>query len=91
MTTPLFVPTRTAGAWDVEALRIGRRPDGVRVGIAFTSLQLLRSTCGEHQDWMRVGEQELHDVLAELGVDTVQLDPTRIGPQPRELVNQGGR
>lgn len=78
---PLFVPTRTAGAVDVVALQIGRRPDGVRVGIAFSSLASLRAASGPRQDWLRVHEDTLRELLAQLGVSVIQFDPVLVGPE----------
>ena len=77
---PLFVPTRTAGAVDVVSLQVGRRPDGVRVGIAFSSLELLREASGSRQDWLRMHEDTLRELLAELGIDLIQFDPVLVGP-----------
>jgi hypothetical protein len=77
---PLFVPTRMAGAWDVVALQVGRRPDGVRVGIAFSSLELLRAASGPRQDWLRLHEDSLRELLADLGVSVIQFDPVLVGP-----------
>ncbi|WBQ03429.1 SAV_915 family protein [Kribbella sp. CA-293567] len=77
---PLFVPTRTAGAVDVACLQVGRRPDGVRVGIAFSRLELLREATGPRQDWVRMHEDELREQLAQLGVGVIQCDPVLVGP-----------
>ncbi|GAA1524316.1 hypothetical protein GCM10009741_27170 [Kribbella lupini] len=76
----MFVPTRTAGAPDVVAIQIGRRPDGVRVGIAFSSLAALRAASGPRQDWVRMDERELRGLLVQLGVQVIQLDAALIGP-----------
>ncbi|WP_325024635.1 SAV_915 family protein [Kribbella sp.] len=92
---PLFVPTRMAGAWDVVALQIGRRPDGLRVGIAFSSLELLRAASGPRQDWVRMHEDSLRETLAELGVTVIQFDPVLVGADvgasAPELVGSHGR
>lgn len=77
---PLFVPTRTAGSVDAVALQIGRRPDGARVGIAFSSLELLREATGPRQDWLRMHEDDLRELLAQVGVEVIQLDPVLVGP-----------
>ena len=77
---PLFVPTRLAGSVDVVALQVGRRPDGRRVGIAFSSLELLRAATGPRQDWIRLHEEVLRETLAELGVSLIQFDPVLVGP-----------
>jgi hypothetical protein len=92
---PLFVPTRIAGAPDVVALQLGRRPDGVRVGIAFSSLARLRAASGPRQDWLRMGESELRGLLAQLGIHVIQCDPVLVGPDvgahAPELVGSHGR
>ncbi|HEY0617499.1 MAG TPA: SAV_915 family protein [Kribbella sp.] len=92
---PLYVPTRTAGARDVAAPQVGRRPDGVRVGIAFSSLELLRAASGPRQDWMRLHEDNLRELLVALGVSVIQLDPVLVGPDvgvpAPELVGSHGR
>lgn len=75
------MPTRTAGAPDVVALQLGRRPDGVRVGIAFSSLESLRAASGPRQDWLRMHEENLRELLAQLGVGIVQFDPVLVGPE----------
>lgn len=77
---PLFVPTRTAGTVDVVALQVGRRPDGVRVGIAFGSLELLREASGPRQGWLRMYEDDLREQLAQVGIDVIQFDPVLVGP-----------
>ncbi|HEY0473541.1 MAG TPA: SAV_915 family protein [Kribbella sp.] len=89
------MPTRTAGAADVAAVQVGRRPDGVRVGIAFTSLELLRAASGPRQDWMRLFEDSLRELLAPLGVSVIQFDPVLVGPDigpsdlPKMLAGHG--
>jgi hypothetical protein len=77
---PLFVPTRVAGSVEVVALQVGRRPDGRRVGIAFSRLELLRAATGPRQDWIRLHEDVLRETLAELGVTVIQFDPVLVGP-----------
>ncbi len=88
------MPTRTAGALDVVALHLGRRPDGVRVGIAFTSLTLLRAASGPRQDWLRMHEDNLRELLAQLGISLIQFDPVLVGPDvettAEELVGSHG-
>jgi hypothetical protein len=76
-------------------MQVGRRPDGIRVGIAFTSLELLRAASGPRQDWMRLYEDSLRELLAPLGVTVIQLDPVLVGPDvgtsslPKMLAGQG--
>ena len=77
---PLFVPTRSTSASDVLALLWGCRPGGERVGIAFTSLDLLRAACGPRQDWIRLYESALRGMLPPHGVTIIQFDPVLVGP-----------
>jgi hypothetical protein len=69
-----------AGSVDVVALQVGRRPDGQRVGIAFSCLELLRAATGSRQDWVRLDEDALRETLADLGVTVIQFDPVLVGP-----------
>jgi hypothetical protein len=80
MSVPLFVPTRVAGAADVAAIQFGRRPDGVRVGIAFSSMELLRAATGPRQEWIRMHESVLRELLSPFGISIIQLDPVLVGP-----------
>ena len=73
-----FVPVRSTGA--AAALQTGRLPDGRRVGIAFTTLVQLRAATGPRQEWMRLTESALREMLAPLGVTRIQLDPVLVGP-----------
>ena len=50
------------------------------MGIAFTTLAHLRAATGPRQEWLRMDEATLHDVLAPLGVTRIQLDPVLVGP-----------
>ncbi|MGW6283045.1 SAV_915 family protein [Kribbella sp. NPDC055071] len=74
-----FVPVHSAG--DVGAPQIGRLPDGRRVGIAFTTLANLHAASGPHQEWMRLTEEGLREMLLPLGVTRIQLDPSLVGLQ----------
>lgn len=80
MSVPLFVPTRVAGAADVAAIQFGRRPDGVRVGIAFSSVELLRAATGPRQEWIRMHESVLRELMSPFGISIIQLDPVLVGP-----------
>lgn len=60
------------------------------MGIAFTGLDLLRAACGPQQDWIRLHESALRDMLAPHGVTIIQFDPVLVGPdvgQPVEPVD----
>ena len=59
-------------------MQTGRLPDGLRVGIAFTTLALLRAASGPRQEWMRLREDSLREMLADLGVTRIQLDPVGV-------------
>ena len=61
-------------------MQTGRLPDGRRVGIAFTTLGQLRAATGSRQEWMRLTESALREMLAPLGVTRIQLDPVLVGP-----------
>ncbi|NEA37141.1 SAV_915 family protein [Streptomyces sp. SID13031] len=65
---------------DVAALQWGRRPDGVRVGIAFSSAGLLRAATGPRQEWVRLHESALRELLEQFGISVIQLDPVLVGP-----------
>jgi hypothetical protein len=71
-----FVPVRSSG--DIATLQTGRLPDGSRVGIAFTTLAQLRAASGSRQDWARTSEDGLRDLLAQLGITRIQLDPAMV-------------
>lgn len=80
-TADWFVPVHSAG--DIGALQTGRLPDGRRVGIAFTTLANLRAASGPRQEFMRLTEEALREMLAALGVIRIQLDPVLVGPDVR--------
>lgn len=61
-------------------LQVGRRPDGVRVGIAFSTLRLLCEATGSRQGWLRIHEDDLRELLAQIGVHVIQFDPVLVGP-----------
>jgi hypothetical protein len=66
-------------------LQTGRLPDGLRVGIAFSTLAGLRAASGA-QEWMRMTEDGLHDLLEPLGIERIQLDPTLVAVPVRGAV-----
>ena len=78
-----FVPVRCVG--DIATLQTGRLPDGLRVGIAFSSLERLRAASGA-QEFMRVSEDGLHDMLEQVGIVRIQLDPTVVAVPVRGAV-----
>ncbi|MFC6156016.1 SAV_915 family protein [Kribbella sp. NPDC058693] len=82
-TVDWFVPVRSAG--DIATLQTGRLPDGLRVGIAFTTLDRLRAAAGV-QEFMRVSEDALHDMLTPIGIARIQLDPTMVAVPVRGAV-----
>ena len=53
------------------------------MGIAFTTLAQLRAATGPRQEWLRMGEETLHEVVTPLGVGRIQLDPVLVGPDVR--------
>ena len=74
---PFFVPVH-AGASGTLALRTGRLASGQRTGLAFTSQELLISALGPRQQWARLCEQALRDMLTPLGVHHISVDPRPI-------------
>lgn len=81
MRNTLFVPVRTSAAGTL-ALRTGRLPSGERVGLAFTSESSLRLTMGPSQQWARLDDQALKDMLGPLGIEHVRVDPHAQRPAP---------
>jgi hypothetical protein len=79
-----FVPARTSKAGTL-ALQTGRLLTGERIGLAFTSEASLLLTLGPSQQWIRLDERALKDMLAPLGVEHVRVDPRPAG----ELVSGG--
>jgi hypothetical protein len=79
-----FVPVRTSKAGTL-ALQTGRLLTGERIGLAFTSEASLLLTLGPSQQWIRLDEDALKDMLAPLGVEHVRVDPRPAG----ELVSEG--
>ena len=57
------------------------------MGIAFTGLDLLRAACGPRQDWIRLHESALRDMLAPHGVTIIQFDPVLVGPDVGQPVD----
>lgn len=82
--TTFFVPVRTSKAGTL-ALQTGRLLTGERIGLAFTSEASLLLTLGPSQQWIRLDESALKDMLAPLGVEHVRVDPHPAG----ELVSGG--
>ena len=76
-----FIPVRSTDG--VAVLQTGRLPDGPKVGIAFTTLALLRAATGPRQQWLRLSEDALRELLSPLGVTRIQLDPVLVGPEVR--------
>lgn len=66
-------------------MQTGRLPDGLRVGIAFSTLAGLQAASGP-QEWMRMTEDALHDLLDPLGIKRIQLDPTLVAVPVRGAV-----
>lgn len=74
---PLFVPVRRSAAGMVTPLT-ARLPEGPRVGVAFTSLEALRTASRPAQDWIRLAEAALRGLLGPLGIVRIQIDPVLI-------------
>ena len=79
MHTTYFVPVHgTAPASAPEgtlALRTGRLRSGERIGLAFTCEASLLLTLGACQQWIRLDEEALFDMLTPLGVKHIRVDP----------------
>jgi hypothetical protein len=75
--TTYFVPVHsTASAQEgTLALRTGRLLSGERIGLAFTCEASLLSTLGSCQEWIRLDEEALFDMLMPLGVEHIRVDP----------------
>jgi hypothetical protein len=79
---PVVVPV-TPGAAGAVSLRLYRRPDGVRTGVAFTSFSELTRLMGAEQAHVLMSLSALRSMLADVGVAAVQLDPLMlVGPAP---------
>ncbi len=77
MHTTYFVPVHgTASApQGTLALRTGRLRSGERIGLAFTCEASLLLTLGPCQQWIRLDEEALFDMLTPLGVEHIRVDP----------------
>jgi hypothetical protein len=82
---PLFVPINATRVAGVVSIRTARLPEGVRTGLAFTSLGHLIAAMGEQQSWTSMCEAALHAALTPVGVDHVQVDAEFVGPAVRHL------
>jgi hypothetical protein len=56
-------------------LRTGRLLSGERIGLAFTCEASLLLTLGPCQEWIRLDEEALFDMLTPLGVEHIRVDP----------------
>ncbi|GIG70957.1 SAV_915 family protein [Phytomonospora endophytica] len=75
-----YVPVRPARLVDAVVVRTGRLPDGGRVGIAFSRLDLLAAAMGDSQRWIRLSDSALRSMLTPLGITRTQLDPVLVAP-----------
>ncbi|MFJ6164210.1 SAV_915 family protein [Micromonospora orduensis] len=74
------VPVRDLPGRPVRTVRIGRSPQGQRVGIAFTRPDLLVAAMGADQLWEELCESALRGMLRPLGIDVIQVDPLLVAP-----------
>ncbi len=72
--TSLVVPVRK-DAYGFVTLSVCRRPDGTRVGLAFSDVARLRAAMGPAQRHVTLGLSALRTMLGAVGVHVVQLDP----------------
>jgi hypothetical protein len=72
-----FVPVHSATSPQegTLALRTGRLLSGERIGLAFTCEASLLLTLGPCQEWIRLDEEALLDMLTPLGVEHIRVDP----------------
>lgn len=72
-----FVPVHcaTSPQEGTFALRTGRLRSGERIGLAFTCEASLLLTLGPCQEWIRLDEEALFDMLTPLGVEHIRVDP----------------
>jgi hypothetical protein len=73
----LSVPVRSTTAGTLS-VRTGRLEGGDRVGIAFTSDELLVRAYGRRQRSVRLHVSALRALLRPLGVTRIQVDPTAV-------------
>ncbi|MFJ6149809.1 SAV_915 family protein [Micromonospora profundi] len=64
----------------VRTVRTGRSPQGQRVGIAFTRVELLVAAMGADQQWEELCESALRGMLRPLDIDRIQVDPLLVAP-----------
>jgi hypothetical protein len=85
-----FVPVHgtTSPQEGTLALRTGRLLSGERIGLAFTSETSLLLTLGPCQEWIRLDEEALLDMLMPLGVEHIRVDPR---PAAELQARSGGR
>lgn len=57
------------------SFRLARRPDGVRVVVAFTTAERLGEVMGPRQGWTRCCAGAAHAMLEPLGVTQICVDP----------------
>ncbi|MET7876060.1 SAV_915 family protein [Micromonospora profundi] len=81
--TRYAVPVRNLPGRQV---RTGRSPQGQRVGIAFTRVDLLVAAMGADQPWEELCESALRAMLRPLGIDRIQVDPLLVAPPLAESV-----
>jgi len=74
------VPVRNLPGRQVRTVRTGRSPQGQRVGIAFTRVELLVAAMGPDQQWEELCESALRGMLRPLGIDRIQVDPLLVAP-----------
>lgn len=70
----LAVPVRE-DEHGVMTLSVCRRPDGTRVGLAFSDAARLRAAMGPGQRHVALGLSALRSMLTTIGVHVVQVDP----------------
>ena len=57
------------------SFRLARRPDGVQVVVAFTTVERLGEVMGPRQGWTRCCAGAAHAMLEPLGITQICVDP----------------
>jgi hypothetical protein len=78
----LFAPVHHTAVGCVS-LRTAHRPDGTRVGLAFTTPEAMATAMGRSQPSAQLTEQSLRGMLRPLGIDTIIIDSELVAPCPK--------
>jgi hypothetical protein len=79
----LVVPVREGET--TVSLRLFRTVAGGRTAVAFTSPSALAGALGQGQSWIRLSEPALRQMLADVGVAAIVVDPAGTVPAPHAV------